>query len=349
MCGVVGKVVPAQRGVVDRDVLTRMCRALEHRGPGSRGLLVDGNVGLGIQRLRVVDLETGDQPIFNEHGSVAVVLNGEIYNFRELSGELRRGGHEFATQRDAEVIVHLYKEYGVDCVRRLQGMFAFALWDKRRRRLVIARDRIGKKPLFYARTSGGVTFASGLAALMTDDNVPRDVDADAIDCFLAYGYVLSPLSIFGAFRKLPPAHVLVLEDGVVSFHGYWRLDYSSKLSVRDPRELHEPIREMLRTATQCRLIADVPLGAFLSGGIDSSAVVAAMAHPSSSPVKTFGSASKRGTSTNCATRIGSRSCCPPITTGLSCDPMRLRRSPHGGTTASRLATHPPSRASTLPK
>jgi asparagine synthase (glutamine-hydrolysing) len=279
--------MPSQRGVVDRDVLTRMCRALEHRGPDSRGLFLDRNVGLGIQRLRVVDLETGDQPIFNEDGSVAVVLNGEIYNFRELREELRRRGHEFATQGDTEVIVHLYEEYGVDCVRRLHGMFAFALWDKRRRRLIVARDRIGKKPLFYTRTPGGVTFASEFAALITDDSVPRDVDAEAIDCFLAYGYVPAPLSIFRAVRKLPPAHVLVLEDGALSLERYWRLDYSSKLSVSDPRELHEPIQEMLRKATQRRMIADVPLGAFLSGGIDSSAVVAAMAQASSSPVKTF--------------------------------------------------------------
>ena len=287
MCGIVGKVAPSGSGPLDRRVLERMCLALQHRGPDSRGLFVEREVGLGIQRLRVVDLVTGDQPIASEDGSVVVVLNGEIYNFQELREQLRRQGHRFATQGDTEVIVHLYEEYGEDCVRRLHGMFAFALWDKRRRRLLLARDRIGKKPLFYAFGPNGLTFASELRALIEDETVPRELDAGAIDCFLAYGYVPSPLSIFSAVRKLPPAHTLVLEHGLASLDRYWRLDYSRKLEVKDPRELHEPIRGLLRTATRRRLVSDVPLGAFLSGGIDSSAVVAAMSEASSAPVKTF--------------------------------------------------------------
>lgn len=287
MCGIVGKCVAPGRGSVDRDALERMCVALEHRGPDSRGLFVEEHVGLGIQRLRVVDLVTGDQPIFNEDGTIVVVLNGEIYNFQELREELRRQGHRFATEGDTEVIVHLYEEHGVDCVRRLHGMFAFALWDKRRRRLLLARDRIGKKPLFYATSRGGVTFASELRALMEDEDQPRMIDPQAVNSFLAYGYVPAPLSIFRGVRKLPPAHTLVLEGEKVTLERYWRLDYSRKRPVSDPRELHEPIREQLRRATRRRMIADVPLGAFLSGGIDSSAVVAAMAEASSTPVKTF--------------------------------------------------------------
>ena len=287
MCGIVGKFVPPGRGSVDRRVLERMCAALEHRGPDSRGLFHEPQVGLGIQRLRVVDLVTGDQPIYSEDGSVVVVLNGEIYNFRELREELRARGHRFATEGDTEVIVHLYEEHGVDCVRHLHGMFAFAIWDKRRHRLLLARDRIGKKPLFYTIGQGGVCFSSELRSLMEDHDIPRVVDPRAVDCFLASGYVPSPLSIFKDVRKLPPAHTLVLEDGKVSIDRYWRLDFSRKLEVADPRELHEPIREHLSAATRRRMIADVPLGAFLSGGIDSSAVVGAMAQESSAPVKTF--------------------------------------------------------------
>ena len=287
MCGIVGKIVPSGAGPVDRETLERMCGALEHRGPDSRGLFLNQRVGLGIQRLRVVDLVTGDQPIFNEDRSIVVVLNGEIYNFQELREDLRRRGHRFATEGDTEAIVHLYEEYGVDCVRHLHGMFALALWDKRRRRLLIARDRLGKKPLFYSLTGGGLAFASELRALIEDADTPRALDPRSVDYFLAYGYVPSPLSIFRGVRKLPPAHTLVLEDGKATVERYWRLDFSRKLQVDDPRDLHEPIREHLRSATRRRMIADVPLGAFLSGGIDSSAVVAAMAEASSSPVKTF--------------------------------------------------------------
>lgn len=272
---------------MDREVMEDMCAALAHRGPDSRGLFLEGRIGLGIQRLRVVDLVTGDQPIFNEDGSIVVVLNGEIYNFKELRSQLQQRGHRFATQGDTEVIVHLYEEHGVDCVRYLHGMFAFALLDKRTNRLLLARDRIGKKPLFYSVGRGGVTFASELRALLQDPDIPRVVDARAVDCFLTFGYVPAPLSIFADVRKLPPAHTLVLEDGETSISRYWRLDYSRKLNVADPRTLHEPILEHLRAATRRRMVADVPLGAFLSGGIDSSAVVAAMAEATSAPVKTF--------------------------------------------------------------
>lgn len=287
MCGIIGKASAVGRGV-DRRVLEQMCAALEHRGPDSRGIFHDRPVGLGIQRLRVVDLVTGDQPIASEDGSVVVVLNGEIYNFRELRERLVAAGHTFSSQGDTEVIVHLYEEEGVDCVRHLHGMFAFALWDKRRRRLLLARDRVGKKPLFYSVRGGELSFASELRALIADPDVPREIDTDAIDCYLAYGYVPAPLSIFKGVHKLPPAHTLVLDaSGKVTTERYWRLDYSQKLAVSDPRELHEPILEAVRAATRRRLISDVPLGAFLSGGIDSSAVVAAMAKASSGPVKTF--------------------------------------------------------------
>jgi len=287
MCGIAGQVASPGGTPVQRSVLEAMCAAMEHRGPDSRGLFVDGDAGLGIQRLRVVDLVTGDQPIHSEDGSVVVVLNGEIYNFRELRARLRARGHRLSTEGDTEVIAHLYEEHGIDCVSHLHGMFAFALWDRARRRLLLARDRIGKKPLYYALLDGGISFASELRALLEDPRVPRRVDPCAVDRFLAYGYIPAPDSIFAGVRKLAPAHTLVLEDGSAETARYWRLDYSRKLHISDPRELVEPIREHLLRATRCRMIADVPLGAFLSGGIDSSAVVAAMARASPDPVRTF--------------------------------------------------------------
>ncbi len=286
MCGIAGQ-VRSGGAPVEEEVIARMCAAQAHRGPDSRGLHVTGPVGLGIQRLRVIDLDTGDQPIYNEDGSVVVVLNGEIYNYAELREELLRAGHSLTTGGDTEVIAHLYEECGTECLSRLQGMFCFALWDSRRRRLFMARDRVGKKPLFYSLRGGALSFASELGALIQDPEVPREVDREAIDAYLAYGYVPAPMSAFRGVRKLPPAHLLVYQDGALTVERYWRLDYSAKRPVDDPRELDERIRSSLRTAVSRRLVADVPIGAFLSGGIDSSAVVAAMAEQSHGPVKTF--------------------------------------------------------------
>ena len=285
MCGIVGQLRPAGQ-TVDPGLLARMCAGLEHRGPDSRGLHHGGRAGLGIQRLRVIDLSTGDQPIYNEDRSVVVVMNGEIYNYRELRDDLARRGHTLATKGDTEVIVHLYEEHGTDCVRHLHGMFAFALWDERRQQLMIARDRVGKKPMLYALRDGGLSFASEMQALLQDTDIPREVDHVALDRYLALGYVPAPLTALRDVRKLPPAHTLVMREGKVTIERYWALDYAHK---RDEpvEELCERIREGLLAATRRRLIADVPLGAFLSGGIDSSAVVAAMAQLSSEPVRTF--------------------------------------------------------------
>lgn len=286
MCGIAGQ-ARADGAPVAADLIARMCAAQEHRGPDSRGLHVEGPVGLGIQRLAVIDLDTGDQPVANEDGSVVVVLNGEIYNYAELREELLRAGHTLSTHGDTETIAHLYEEHGVECLSRLQGMFAFALWDRRRRRLFVARDRVGKKPLFYSLRGGVLSFASEMQALLQDREIPRDVDPGAIDAYLTYGYVPAPISAFRSVGKLPPGHRLVFEDGALTIERWWRLDYSRKQAVTDPRELDERIRAALRTAVSRRLVADVPVGAFLSGGIDSSAVVAAMAEQSAAPVKTF--------------------------------------------------------------
>ena len=286
MCGIAGQLRRAEEPA-DEAVVAAMCAAQRHRGPDSRGLHVAGPVGLGIQRLRVIDLETGDQPVFNEDGSVAVVLNGEIYNYAELRRDLQRAGHHLASKGDTEVIAHLYEEHGVECVRLLRGMFAFALWDRRRQLLLIARDRVGKKPLFYSQHRGGLSFASELQALLRDPEVPREVDPAAIDSYLALGYVPAPATAFRGVRKLPPAHRLVIERGEPRIERYWRLDYAAKRHFAEEAELHEVIRETIRAAVRRRLVADVPVGAFLSGGIDSSAVVAAMAEQSPAPVRTF--------------------------------------------------------------
>lgn len=286
MCGIVGQ-ARADGGAVDRALLERMCAALAHRGPDTRGLHRSPGAGLGIQRLRVIDLETGDQPIYNEDGSVAVVLNGEIYNYAELRERLERSGHRFATRGDTEVIAHLYEEEGPDCVQQLHGMFAFAVWDERRRQLLVARDRVGKKPLFYAERGGVLTFASELAALLEDEQIPREIDHWALDAYLTYLYVPAPMSAFRAVRKLEPATTLVYRDGRASLRRYWSLDFAGKREPCGLEELHEEIRAGIRAAVRRRLVADVPIGALLSGGIDSSAVVAAMAQEASGRVKTF--------------------------------------------------------------
>ncbi|HEX3678581.1 MAG TPA: asparagine synthase (glutamine-hydrolyzing), partial [Galbitalea sp.] len=281
MCGIAG-IVACSGSRPNRAVIERMCDAIVHRGPDSRGLYLQGNVALGIQRLAVIDIVTGDQPISNEDGSVVVVLNGEIYNFRELRRSLESRGHVFRTRSDTEVIVHLYEERGVECVQELDGMFAFALWDDAADRLLLVRDRMGEKPLFYAEVGGKLSFASELAALLQQEDLPREVDQLALDAFLAFRYVPSPMCAFRAIRKLPPASRLVYERGRASVHRYWHADFSRKLQGSD-QELLEGLDERLHDAVRQRLIADVPLGAFLSGGLDSAAVVAVMAELSSGP------------------------------------------------------------------
>ena len=286
VCGIAGHV--RAQGGADEATLDAMCRRMEHRGPDSQGIHTDGEAGIAIRRLRIIDLETGDQPVFSEDGRVAVVLNGEIYNYRELRKRLIAQGHVFRTQGDSEVIAHLYEEEGDEFVSSLIGMFAVAVWDGARRRLVLARDRVGKKPLFYSWRAGSLAFASELGALLADPSIPRDVDWRAIDAYLALRYVPSPLSAFAAVRKLPPASRLVLEHGgEPRIERYWALDYRPKHVFGSEEEMHEELRERLRTAVRRRLVADVPVGAFLSGGIDSSAVVAAMAEATTEPVRTF--------------------------------------------------------------
>jgi asparagine synthase (glutamine-hydrolysing) len=264
---------------------------MRHRGPDASGEWSDGTCALGHRRLAIIDLsEAGRQPMGNEGGTIQVTFNGEIYNFVALRRELRGLGHRFRTRTDTEVIVHAYERWGTRCVERLRGMFAFAVWDRRRRRLFLARDRVGKKPLFYTRQADRFLFASELQGLLVDPAVPREVDFAALDAYLSYGYIPAPATAFLGVAKLPPAHWLTLDlrSGAAEVHleRYWALGYGSPLRVTEA-EACEAIREKLTEAVRLRMVSDVPLGAFLSGGIDSSIVVGLMAGLSDRPVRTF--------------------------------------------------------------
>jgi asparagine synthase (glutamine-hydrolysing) len=285
MCGIAG--VVDRRAPVEARLVNEMCERIVHRGPDSRGTHVSGEVGLGSQRLAIIDVAGGDQPLFSEDGSVAVVVNGEIYNHVELRERLVARGHTFATHSDAEVLVHLYEDHGDALVDHLRGMFAFAIWDEGRGRLLLGRDRVGKKPLFYAASEDRIAFASEMSALLADPSLDTSIDPRALDAYLAFQYIPHPLSIFSSVRKLPPASVLSFETTGVSVRRYWRLGFGPKLDGISEAEAAEALREQLDEATRVRLMSEVPLGAFLSGGIDSSAVVASMAAQTSSAVKTF--------------------------------------------------------------
>lgn len=270
----------------DEPLLARMCRKIEHRGPNSRGAFADGTAALGIQRLAIIDVEGGDQPIFNEDKSVAVVMNGEIYNHELLRRDLEKAGHSFSTRADTEVLVHLYEQYGDRLVDHLRGMFAFALWDTRRQRLLCARDRVGKKPLYWTRQGHRFSFASEVQSLLQDPDLRRAVEPHAIDAYLTFQHVPHPMTAFRGIHKLAPASTLVLDSDGETIERYWSLDYTKKVDG-SPAELQERLLELVREATRIRLMSEVPLGAFLSGGIDSSAVVAAMAEATPEPIKTF--------------------------------------------------------------
>lgn len=283
MCGIAGW---AGDVGADREALRRMCDAIAHRGPDAAGdLFVPGKVAIGFRRLAVIDLETGDQPIANESSSVHVTCNGEIYNFRRLRAELQSRGHNFRSASDTEVIVHLYEERGADCVDALQGMFAIALWDRTAERLLLARDRLGVKPLYWAPVGDGILYASEPGAILASGLVDPCPDPRALVDYLTLQYVPPPRTGFEGIRKLAPGERLVYERGRTRIERYWQLDFS-KVNRGSEEETLERLDSLLAEATRDRLVADVPLGAFLSGGIDSSLVVSYMAE-ASSQVKTF--------------------------------------------------------------
>jgi asparagine synthase (glutamine-hydrolysing) len=264
-----------------------MSEAIRHRGPDESGIHLHGRVGLAVRRLAIIDRAGGQQPITNEDRTVWIVFNGEIYNFEELRARLQSLGHVFTTDSDTEVIVHAYEQYGADCPKLLRGMFAFAIWDARREELFLARDRVGKKPLLYAQADGDFVFGSEFSALLLHPGVSRDVDRAAIHHYLSFMCVPAPLTAYRAIRKLEPGHSLrVTRAGGIEMARYWQPDFSKKATMRE-EEAGERLMELLRDAVRVRLISEVPLGAFLSGGIDSSAVVALMSELGPAPVKTF--------------------------------------------------------------
>ncbi|HKP48090.1 MAG TPA: asparagine synthase (glutamine-hydrolyzing) [Pyrinomonadaceae bacterium] len=290
MCGITGwanldsRTPPLDGG---EALLHAMCERMVHRGPDGEGLLVSAGVGLGLRRLAIIDLVTGDQPAFNENKSVAVVLNGEIYNYREVRSELEKAGHVFRSMSDTEVLPHLYEEWGDAMVDRLNGMFAFALWDARKRRLLIARDRFGEKPLYWGVFDGTLLFASEPKVLLAHPLVKSSLNLEALRQYLSFDYVPAPLSIYKGINKLPAAHLLTLEDGTVSTRSYWHLCYETKKPIPSEAEAAEELRSLLADSVRQRLVSDVPLGVLLSGGIDSSTVAALAVQASSEPVRTF--------------------------------------------------------------
>jgi asparagine synthase (glutamine-hydrolysing) len=264
-----------------------MCDAIRHRGPDDAGYYTSDQVAIGMRRLSIIDVAGGHQPIANEDGSVQLVFNGEIYNFQDLRARLARGGHRLATQSDSETIVHLYEDLGSQLVHELRGMFAFAIWDERRRQLLLARDRLGIKPLYYWPTSDGVAFASELRALLTLPGFPRSFDQNAVIDYLAFGYIPDPRCIFAGVHKLPPGHVAQWSESAgLQVTRYWSPTRDEIPAISDGEAIEETQR-LLRESVKLHMVSDVPLGAFLSGGVDSSAVVAAMASLSTEPVRTF--------------------------------------------------------------
>ncbi len=284
MCGISG----IWRGTdlaVGRQRISDMLETIVHRGPDGDGRLDRPGLAMGMRRLAIIDLAGGDQPIYNEDRSVGVVFNGEIYNFRELRADLERQGHRFATRADTEALVHGYEQWGDDMLHRLVGMFAFALWDERRRRLLVARDRFGKKPLYYSQHGDELVFGSEIKALLAA-GVPADLDDAALEDYLALRYVPAPRTLFRGVRQLPAGHKMVVSDARLEVERWWRLHYGPKLPSALPQAADD-IEDLMRVAVERRLVSDVSLGCFLSGGLDSSTVLSFMAELSDEPVRTF--------------------------------------------------------------
>jgi asparagine synthase (glutamine-hydrolysing) len=291
MCGIAGFVESSSTASAfdpdaSRALIHRMCDVIRHRGPDDEGVWVDDGVALGMRRLSIIDLSTGHQPIHNEDRSVWIVFNGEIYNFRELRRELEAAGHRFYTSTDTEVIVHAYEQWGKSAIGRLRGMFGLAIWDRRSRTLLIARDRIGIKPMHYASANGRFYFGSEIKSLLEAPGLPRDLDPGALDHYLSFLYTPRDGSIFKSVRKLPPGHLLTWTGGRVAIEQYWQMPAVETFGGSEEDAVLQ-LRAVLSDAVRSHMISDVPLGAFLSGGVDSSLVVGLMSELSSSRVKTF--------------------------------------------------------------
>jgi asparagine synthase (glutamine-hydrolysing) len=287
MCGIAGVVSASRESNINEGLVRHMCDQIVYRGPDDEGIYVADGAGLGMRRLSIIDLSGGHQPVFNEDRNAWIVFNGEIYNFPELRPELESRGHRFYTKTDTEVIIHLYEEMGADCVKKLRGMFALALYDKTKRKLTLARDRLGKKPLYYALHKGNLYFASEVKSILAVAPELAEVNGQALLEYLYYQYVPEPISAFTGIQKLPAGHLLEFERGEITIRQYWDLPRYNTHFPKSEEECLEELEQRLLEATKIRLISDVPLGAFLSGGTDSSTIVALMARASSKPVKTF--------------------------------------------------------------
>ena len=286
MCGIAGKLFFDSHKKVRQEEIQRMLNTLVHRGPDDEGIYLNGCIGLGHRRLSIIDLDSGKQPISNEDGTIWTVFNGEIYNYVELREFLVARGHRFSTETDTEVIVHLYEEQGEEFLSSLRGMFAIALWDDRKNRLLLARDRLGKKPLFYSVIpEKSLLFGSEIKAILEDAEIRRELNSEALDAYLTLLYVPAPLTMFKNIHKLPPGHLLVSENGKVTIREFWDLHYQPR-AVANEAELVEELEAILRESVRIRLRSDVPIGAFLSGGVDSSSVVSIMAQLMTRPVVT---------------------------------------------------------------
>lgn len=288
MCGIAGFISQTSENNEARaELLDRMCRVITHRGPDEQGTAIVGRAALGMRRLSIIDLATGQQPIYNSDRTKLIVFNGEIYNYRELKADLESRGYKFRTNSDTETIIHAFDAFGSGCVQKLRGMFAFAIWDSKEQSLFMARDRVGKKPLFYSASNGEFVFGSEMKVLLEHGGVTREIDAGALDSYLTFGYVPEELCIFKGVSKLEPGHFLIYKDGSVRTEKYWDFDYSSDTLADSEDTIAGDLLTHLREAVEVRLISEVPLGAFLSGGVDSSAVVGLMSQILDQPVKTF--------------------------------------------------------------
>jgi asparagine synthase (glutamine-hydrolysing) len=287
MCGIAGVVSATRESNITEALVRHMCDQIIYRGPDDEGVFVQDGAGLGMRRLSIIDLSGGHQPVFNEDRTAWVVFNGEVYNFPELRPELEKRGHRFYTKTDTEVIIHLYEEMGADCVKKLRGMFGLAIYDKTKRKLILARDRLGKKPLHYALLKDKLYFGSEIKSILAVAPELAEVSAQGLLEYLYYGYVPDPITAFTGIQKLPPGHLLEFENGKIHIRQYWDLPQYNTHTPKSEEECLEELERRLLEATRIRLISDVPLGAFLSGGTDSSTIVALMARVSSGPVKTF--------------------------------------------------------------
>lgn len=294
MCGITGKYLFHSGSDVSQESIRDMCSTIKHRGPDDQGIFVDKNFGFGMTRLSVIDLEGGHQPIFNEDGTIAIIFNGEIYNFKQIREQLQKVGHIFKTNSDTETIVHAYEEYGTKCLDLFNGMFAIAIWNSKEQELFLARDRLGVKPLYYYLDSESIVFGSELKPILKDKRVRKMISPEGLNLYLSYFYIPAPFSIFENIYKLCPGNYLLCKKGKTTVTKYWDVEFIPNVNKRED-DFIEEFNELLEDSVKLRLLSEVPLGIFLSGGVDSSAIVAKASKISSVPIKTFSIGFEKGT------------------------------------------------------